>query len=157
MLLTLINCLGVRFGSSVQSVFMILKIAAILALIATGFLVNPATAAHVPHWAAERSDSMLSFAAATVPVLFAYGGWQTASFMTGEMRDPKRDLSRALLLGVAGVIAVYLGVNVVCLRVLGPRGLAATVTPAYTVMQNAVGRTGRSSWRSRSRFQPSGF
>jgi APA family basic amino acid/polyamine antiporter len=139
--LTLINCLGVRSGSSVQSLFMILKIVAIVGLIATGFAIRPAAAPRVAPGADPR-DSLLSFAASTVPVLFAYGGWQTASFMTGEMRDPKRDLARALLLGVAGVIAVYLGVNVVCLRVLGPHDLAATVTPAYTVMQRAVGHKG---------------
>ena len=76
------------------------------------------------------------------PVLFAYGGWQTASFMTGEMRNPGRDLARALLLGVIGVTAIYLSVNVVCLRTLGPDGLAATVTPAFTVMQKAIGERG---------------
>lgn len=75
-------------------------------------------------------------------MLFAYGGWQTASFMTGEMRKPGRDLARALLLGVAGVTAIYLSVNIVCLRALGPEGLAATITPAYTVMQKAIGEKG---------------
>ena len=43
-----------------------------------------------------------------VPVLFAYGGWQTASFVSGEMRDPRRDLPRGLLIGVIGVIVLYL-------------------------------------------------
>jgi APA family basic amino acid/polyamine antiporter len=84
----------------------------------------------------------MAFGAAVIPVLFAYGGWQTASFMTGEMRNPRRDLSRALLLGVIGVTACYLAVNVVCLRTLGPEGLAATVTPAYSVMQRAMGQRG---------------
>jgi APA family basic amino acid/polyamine antiporter len=139
--LTAVNCLGVRSGSTVQSVFMILKIAAILGLIAAGFLTMPAPASPIIS-AAEPAGSMLPFAAALVPVLFAYGGWQTASFMSGEMRNPRSDLARALLFGVAGVTAVYLGVNVVCLRVLGPHGLAATPTPAYTVMQRAVGQKG---------------
>ena len=56
-----------------------------------------------------------------IPVAFAYGGWQTATFVAGEMRDPRRDLSRGLVAGVIGVVALYLAVNVVCLRVLGPR------------------------------------
>jgi APA family basic amino acid/polyamine antiporter len=59
-----------------------------------------------------------------------------------EMRDPRRDLSRGLFFGVAGVIALYLSVNVVCLKVLGPAGLAATHTPASSVMRAALGERG---------------
>jgi APA family basic amino acid/polyamine antiporter len=77
-----------------------------------------------------------------IPVAFAYGGWQTASFVAGEMRDPRRDLSRGLVVGVIGVIVLYLAVNFVCLRVLGPDGLAATRTPASSVMRQALGERG---------------
>jgi APA family basic amino acid/polyamine antiporter len=77
-----------------------------------------------------------------IPVAFAYGGWQTASFVAGEMRDPRRDLSRGLVVGVIGVIVLYLAVNFVCLRVLGPDGLAATHTPASAVMRAALGERG---------------
>ena len=77
-----------------------------------------------------------------VPVAFAYGGWQTASFVTGEMRDPRRDLARGLVAGVSGVVLLYLAVNFVCLRVLGPAGLAATRTPASAVMNVALGARG---------------
>jgi APA family basic amino acid/polyamine antiporter len=77
-----------------------------------------------------------------VPVLFAYGGWQTASFVSGEMRDSRRDLPRGLLIGVIGVIALYLAVTIVCLRVLGMDGLAATSTPASMVLRSALGERG---------------
>ena len=77
-----------------------------------------------------------------IPVAFAYGGWQTASFVAGEMRDPRRDLSRGLFMGVAGVVVFYLAVNFVCLKVLGPAGLAATPTPATAVMRAALGERG---------------
>ncbi len=140
-LLTVINCAGVRSGSAVQSTLMVMKIGAIAILLAAGFWAAPA----VQHSVAPEAftgGTLLAFGAAVVPVLFAYGGWQTASFMTGEMRDPRRDLARALLLGVIGVTAIYLGVNVVCLRTLGPTGLAATTTPAYTLMQRAIGERG---------------
>src|SRR5205085_10986967 len=76
------------------------------------------------------------------PVMFAYGGWQTASFSSGELVNPKRDLAIGMLAGVAGVITVYVIVNVVCLRVLGTAGLAATSTPASTAMRLALGETG---------------
>lgn len=123
-LLSIVNCFGVRLGSAVQSTLMLLKIAAIAILLVAGFTTASgfqSPAARIEH---SRSGSLLSsFGAAIVPVLFAYGGWQTSSFMTGEMRNPRRDLARALLYGVAGVMTIYLGVNIVCLRTLGPDGL----------------------------------
>src|ERR1039457_5540936 len=79
---------------------------------------------------------------AMIPVAFAYGGWQTSTFVAGEMRDPRRDLSRGLVTGVIGVIVLYLSVNYVCLRVLGPAGLAASHTPASSVMRVALGERG---------------
>src|SRR4029079_2020179 len=75
--------------------------------------------------------------------LFAYGGWQTASFVAGEMREPRKNLPRGLLIGVIGVILLYLGVNFVCVHALGPEGLAQTKTPASEVMWLALGETGR--------------
>jgi len=137
-ILTLINCLGVRFGGRTQSILMVLKIVAIAALIGFGFFASPiASSLAVP-----AHDSLADFGAALVPVLFAYGGWQTANFIAGEMREPRRDLPRALLLGVAGVATLYTLVNIVCLRVLGADGLAATSTPATAIMRVALGPRG---------------
>jgi APA family basic amino acid/polyamine antiporter len=80
--------------------------------------------------------------AAMVPVLFAYGGWQTATFVSGEIREPRRNLPRALIIGVTGVVILYLAVNFVCVYVLGVSGLAATKTPASDVMRLAFGPAG---------------
>src|SRR4029079_19010117 len=80
--------------------------------------------------------------AAMIPVAFAYGGWQTATFVAGEMRSPGRDLSRGLVAGVSGVLLLYLAVNIVCLKVLGPEGLESTRTPASAVMRAAMGERG---------------
>src|SRR5207248_2256610 len=80
--------------------------------------------------------------AAMVPIAFAYGGWQTATFVSAEIRDPRRDLSCGLLLGVSGVVLLYLAVNVACLRVLGPSGLDATTTPASDLVRMALGKNG---------------
>jgi basic amino acid/polyamine antiporter, APA family len=139
-LLTIINCLGVRGGSNTQSALMLLKLAAIAALIVAGFSFRvgrpPSTAAGTGH------DTLLGFGAAMTPVMFAYGGWQTASFISGELKRPRRDLAIGLLLGVTGVIAVYVLVNIVCVRVLGPAGLAATTTPASAVMRSVLGERG---------------
>jgi APA family basic amino acid/polyamine antiporter len=141
--LTAVNCLGVRAGSNVQSALMILKIVAIAILVAAGLLVaGPSPPPAAPSAGASSHGSMAALGAAMVPVLFAYGGWQTASFVAGELRRPERDLPRGLLLGVVAVIVLYLAVSFVCVRVLGPDGLAATETPASEVMRRAFGPAG---------------
>ena len=142
--LTIINCLGVRAGSSVQNGLMILKIAALAALVISGlFFITEPQNAWSPVLDRPLSPGLLTaMGAAMTPVMFAYGGWQTASFIAGEMREPRRDLARGLLLGVVGVILLYVMVNFVCLYALGAEGLAATRTPASTVMSLAFGRRG---------------
>ena len=145
-LLTLaaINCFGARAGSNVQSGLMVLKIGAIAALVTIGFAVG----GHTPGASTSVIEKPFSFdllksiGAAMVPIAFAYGGWQTATFVAAEIRDPRRDLSRGLLFGVFGVVALYLAVNLACLRVLGPAGLDATTTPASDLMRIALGENG---------------
>lgn len=138
-ILTIINCFGVRSGTNTQTLLMLLKLAAIAMLIvAGGMLGGSAPAARV----AAAPAPLMAILAAMTPVMFAYGGWQTASFMSGELKQPRRDLAVGLLAGVAGVIAVYLSVNYVCIRVLGPEGLAATTTPASTLMRAVMGERG---------------
>jgi APA family basic amino acid/polyamine antiporter len=141
-ILVIVNCLGVRAGSSVQSGLMVAKIAAIAALVVSGLWLAPATTESVAATPPLSLGLFASFGAAMTPVMFAFGGWQTASFVAGEMRDPRRDLARGLLLGVLGVIALYVGVNIACVHALGPEGLAATETPASSVMRLAFGERG---------------
>ena len=139
-LLTLINCFGVRSGSNVQSGLMVLKIAAIAMLVIVGWWFAPSSPAAPPP--PPEATSVGAIGAALTPVMFAYGGWQTSSFVAGEMRDPQRDLARGLLLGVAGVILLYCFVAMVCVHALGPTGLAASKTPASDVMRLALGEHG---------------
>src|SRR5205085_10809565 len=74
--------------------------------------------------------------------MFAYGGWQTASFISGELKRPARDLGIGMLAGVIGVVLIYVTVNIVLLRALGTDGLAATTTPASALMRRALGERG---------------
>jgi APA family basic amino acid/polyamine antiporter len=146
--LTLINCLGVRAGSSVQNVLMVLKILAILALIVCGLLLvtpSPETVQPENGVAVEQTFSfsfLTTIGAALVPVLFAYGGWQTATFVAGEIREPRKKLPLALIIGVTGVVVLYLLVNFVYVSALGVSKLAGTTTPATDVMQIALGPRG---------------
>jgi len=140
--LTLINCLGVRSGSNVQSALMVLKILAIAALVVAGLLFAPAAAALSQTPISGSLSTLAAIGAAMTPVMFSYGGWQTSSFVAGEMRNPQRDLARGLLLGVAGVILLYTAVALVCAHTLGAAGLAASKTPATDVMRLAFGQKG---------------
>jgi len=146
--LTLVNCLGAKLGSRVQSLLMVMKIAVIGGVILCGFLLiaHPFPVLHpiLPPLADRAAPIGLitAFGAAMVPVLFAYGGWQTSNYIASEIRDPRRNLTRALMIGVAGVIFLYVAMNVVCVRALGAEGLANTTVPATEVMRRALGATG---------------
>jgi APA family basic amino acid/polyamine antiporter len=146
-LFTLINCLGVRAGGTTQNFFMLLKILAIGMLVICGLCLVPKEWTPFSH--SDSAPTTISswkqvsaFAAALVPVLFAYGGWHTATFVASEVKDAPRTLPRGLVLGVSGVILLYLAVNLVCLMALGPVPLADTKNPATIVMEKALGGAG---------------
>ena len=146
--LTILNCLGAKLGSRIQSLLMVMKIAVIAGVIFSGFflIAHPFPVLHpVLPPRSERPAPLglvTGFGAAMIPVLFAYGGWQTSNFIASEIRDPRRNLTRALMIGVAGVILLYVLMNVVCVRALGAAGLAATTVPATQVMRRAMGGVG---------------
>ena len=142
--LTVVNCFGVRAGTMTQNLFMVLKLVAIGALVIIGMTLTSSAPATSPQLVASSStwQLLIAFGAALIPAQFAYGGWQTACFVAGEVREPKKTLPRGLLLGVLGVIVVYLSVNYVCVHVLGAGGLAQTKTPASSVMRLALGDKG---------------
>jgi APA family basic amino acid/polyamine antiporter len=147
-ILTIVNCLGAKLGSRVQSMLMVIKIVVIAGVIIAGFLfishpfslLHPVLPPHSQHHVAV--GLVTAFGSAMIPVLFAYGGWQSSNYIASEIRDPRRNLTRALMIGVAGVIVLYVAMNVVCVRALGAEGLAATTVPATEVMRRALGGVG---------------
>jgi basic amino acid/polyamine antiporter, APA family len=140
-ILTLVNCFGVRSGSNVQSALMVLKILAIAALVIVGWLLAPGAVTR-PAPAVQELSTLAAVGAAMTPVMFSYGGWQTSSFVAGEMRNPQRDLALGLLLGVTGVILLYTSVAAICVHALGPANLATSKTPASDVVRLALGEQG---------------
>ncbi len=142
--LAAINCLGVKAGNGAQGVLGAIKVVGIVAIVAAGLLVAPHVGwLRTPPAEATPSGALVkAFGAAMIPVVFSYGGWQTANYVAGEVKDARRNLGRALVLGVIVVIALYLSVNVACLRVLGIDALSRTLTPASDVLRVAVGPLG---------------
>ena len=131
LLVSAINWFGVEPGSRVLNLFVILKVAALAALIAAGLMAaRPATGGLGAAAAPGAGGSLAAFGAALVPVLFAYGGWQSVNWVAEEVRDARRNVPRALLLGTGLVVLIYITINVAYLRALGLAGLAATATPA---------------------------
>jgi APA family basic amino acid/polyamine antiporter len=136
-----VNVVGVKPGSRLLNVLVILKLGALAVLIGGGLLLRPAAPA--PPVASPPSPaagvSLLTFGTALVPILFAYGGWQSVNLLAEETNEPRRTLPRALMAGTAIVIAVYLLANVVYLSVLSRPGLAATATPAAAAVLRLFG------------------
>ena len=141
-LLALTNCLGVRTGNGVQAALGAVRLAALGAIIVAGLCLAPHGAAAKPLAATLQSDVLKAFGAAMIPVVFSFGGWQTASAVAGEVINPRRNLALALIVGVAAVITLYLLVNLACLRALGIEALGKTLTPASDVLQQTVGPLG---------------
>ncbi len=141
--LSLINVLGVKPGSRVLNVLVVLKVGALAALIIFGLFAPAAPGWLTAHQSAPGTSSLaVAFGAALVPILFAYGGWQNANYVAEEVEDPSRRLPISIIAGTVAVVAIYVLVNVVYLRALGLEGLAATTTPAADAARRMFGSVG---------------
>src|SRR3954468_18312008 len=143
-LLSVINYFGVKPGSRVLNVLVVLKVAALAILVGAGFV----SAGH-PGWFTEgrasgaaATSTLVAFGAAMVPILFSYGGWQSANYVGEEIENPKRNLPLALIAGTIAVVVIYVTVNVVFLRAMGLNGLASTSAPAADAARRMFGSAG---------------
>lgn len=136
-ILTAVNTLGLVVGKSVQNLLTLAKVLGLATVALAGLL--------------ARSDSVPTpapgvigpgFGLALVFVLYAYGGWNDAAFVAAEVRDPTRNLPRALLGGMAGVTLIYLIVNASYLALLGFDGVRQSPTPAADALDHAFGPWG---------------
>jgi APA family basic amino acid/polyamine antiporter len=144
-LLSAVNYTGVRPGAITQNIFTILKLVALGAIIAAGLA---AAAGLLPSAAPAENlrppdNVVLAIGAALVPVLFSCGGWQQTNFIAEEIIAPERNLPRALVIGVIGVVLVYVLANFTYIEALGAGGLAASTAPAADAMTRLVGPVGR--------------
>jgi APA family basic amino acid/polyamine antiporter len=147
LLFTVINYLGIKPGAITTNIFTLLKLAALGFLIIVGLTMSggtsPApTVSTVPTVPSGLLPTFLAVATALVPVLFAYGGWQQTNFIAEEIIEPRKNLPRALLMGTAIVVLVYLLANLTYLRTLGTAGLAASTAPAADALRLRLGNVG---------------
>lgn len=143
--LALFHALGIKPGAMVLNIITFGKTIAIAVLVIIAFLLtknsgisfDPLTPPEL------QGFSLLSaFFAGLVPVMFSYGGWQNLNFVAEEVKEPLRNLPRAIMIGVLCVIAVYVSANIAYVHVLSAPALAATKTPAADVAGQLLGEKG---------------
>lgn len=129
LLLSAVNYLGVRLGSGLQTGLTIVKVGAILFLVALGIGASIAPAGAVPG-EMPVVPSVRAFTTAIVAGLFAFGGWHMVTYAADETREPERTIPRALIIGTLAVTACYIAVNAAYLHVLSPQAVASSTRVA---------------------------
>ena len=139
-LLTAINLLGIQQGKRTQNILTIAEIFGVILIIVAGLIwVTPATASTaVP----SNGPTHAQWGLMMVFVLLTYGGWNDAAYISAEIKGPRTNIARALLLSIAVIATLYLLVNLSFLRALGLQGTAESKTVASDVMQLAGGERG---------------
>src|SRR5262249_22039149 len=142
--LTAVNAVGIRAGKWTNNILMAAKIAGILALLALAFR---SAAAPVSHFdlapeAIKKGLSVQLILTALVPILFAYGGWQSCANIAAEIKDPRRNLPRANVIGVIVVVVLYLSLNLAYLWVLTPEQVAGSRALAADMARVVAGAAG---------------
>ncbi len=123
--LTGIHLLGVERGGQLQRWLTVLKIAGIVALVAAGLWLGAGDWTHLSTPATDAEPRLGSTVVALIFVLYAFSGWNAACYIAGEIRDPARNLPRAMVWGTLFVGALYLSVNLVYFYALPVSVLAA--------------------------------
>lgn len=123
-LLAAVHIRGVGPGRLLQNILAVLKVSALLLFIALGFSFGTGSGANLSQAAGTVAPGNWLFA--LIPVMFTYSGWNAAAYVAEEIRDPGRNVPKALAIGTLAVIAIYFFLNTLYLYVL-PVGDLATV------------------------------
>ena len=146
LLLTAINVMGVKAGAIFSDVFTILKIAGIAALVAVGLAFGSAHTTNFSFTASAIPGGLgAGLATAMVGVLWSTGGWQHATYASAEIRDPRRTLPLAMIVGTTVVTLIYILVNVAYMFLLTPAEIAASPRVAADAVSRVFGSAGGSA------------
>jgi len=136
--LTGLNIMGVRQAAGFQKVMFALTLIGLAALAITGFAATPAPSTVVD----ASTPTIGAIGTAMIFVLLTYGGWNEAAYISAEIRDGKRNMTRALLLSIGIVTLCYVVINMIYLHVLGVDGVAGSQAVAGDVMRTVFGEPG---------------
>ena len=142
LVLSIVNYVGVRFGSGVQTAFTAVKMLAVGGIIVAGIVLEPSVppVAGTPPPGGGVGDFLLAVGAG----LFAFGGWHMVTYTAEETHDPERTIPRSLILGTLIVTLCYVGLNAVYLSVLPIDRVIASSRVAADVFETLVGPIGGS-------------
>ncbi|WP_232504992.1 APC family permease [Rubrivivax gelatinosus] len=143
--LLLLNLRGIRVGVGTQLGLMLLVVSGLLAVGAAGAVLAWQGVAPATPLTAAAGAGRPAWGEALVFVFLAYGGWSDAATLSAEMRDTRRGIVQALLLGLTLVAALYLLANWAFLRGLGLAGMAASSAPAADLLRRAAGPWGEAA------------
>jgi amino acid transporter len=139
--ITALNVAGSRESRLLQNVVTTALVVAILMVIIAGFLIGGGGARSAATPAASGSAPLFS-QLALIFILLTYGGWNEAAYLTAEMRDARRNIVRALMLGLVAVTIIYVLLNLAYLNVLGLEGMKASQAVAADLMKATLGGAG---------------
>jgi APA family basic amino acid/polyamine antiporter len=144
--LTTVNGLGVKWGAGLQNLLTLIKFAAIVGVSAAVFLFARGNAAHfvTPAPAGFSPGLVGAFGMALVASLWAYKGWEVATYSAGEVKHPERNLPLGLFVGTSLAIVLYVAANLAYLYVFPAGELAKSSRIAADAMNAAVGAAGAS-------------
>lgn len=144
--ITALNLLGVVLGKWTQNLLTAVKIIGLGAIIVAGFMKgSPGNLTEVgitSQFSGLTWTGLPSIGLGMVLVLYTYGGWNDSAFVAAEVRDPSRNIPRALLFGVAIITAIYLLINVAYLMALGFEGAKGSGTIAADTLKLLLGDAG---------------
>lgn len=142
-LVTFVNYLGVKLGGQVQVALTVVKLAAVAAVILAGFafVAHPAAVQQ----AAEHAGTVSGLFAALVAALWAYDGWNNLNLVGSEVKEPSRNIPRALVGGVSVVMILYILTTLVCFLALPFAQVAASQHVVSDVMSRIAG-AGVATW-----------
>ncbi len=143
--LSIVNYLGVKQGSTLQAAFTLGKVAAIVAIVAVGFAFGPAAPGVSSVAAAHAGVSAQDFAAALIAGLFAFGGWHMVTYSAEETVRAERTIPRALLVGTVIVSLCYVALNAVYFRVLPLETVISSSRVAADAAEAVMGSAGGSA------------
>jgi amino acid transporter len=137
------NYVGVRWGSLVQNLTTLAKYGGLLFIIALAFAIGlPQTGGHYTPAVPDGSFHIAAFGLALVSVLWAFDGWADLSFIAGEVKDPRKTLPRAIIIGTVAVIVIYLLANLAYLAVMPVEEIRHSKLVAADVAQRLMGAPG---------------
>lgn len=137
-LLTTLNVMGVQQGKWTQNLLTAAKVLGLLIVFAVGIF----KALPQETIAAPNQTSTGAFGMAMIFVLLTYGGWNEAAYISAELKDVRRNMLKALMLGILAITVIYLLVNFAYLKGLGLAGMTKSEVVAADLLRNAFGEPG---------------